>query len=63
MDRTGAVSVVLGKHVVIIGTEKLGRVKNESERMAALLKFMDSVTDPKLVREAKVYRPVLVNCE
>lgn len=41
----------------------LGRFKNENERVAALVKFMDGITDAKIVREAVVYRPMLVGCE
>jgi hypothetical protein len=63
LGRGSQVSVVLGKHAVKLKREELGRFMNESERMAALVKFMDGVTDAKLVREAEVYRPILVDHE
>ena len=63
LDRKSRVSVAPESHVVKLKREDLARFKNDSDRLAMLVKFMDGVTDQKLVREAKVYRPILVDCE
>lgn len=37
-----------------------GRVEGDMERMSALVKFMDELTDARIVREALVYQLSLV---
>jgi hypothetical protein len=63
LGRRSQVSAVLGKHASKLRHEDLGRFDNERDRMAALVKFMDAVTNSKMIREAEVYRPILVDCE
>ncbi|ETI27018.1 hypothetical protein G647_10117 [Cladophialophora carrionii CBS 160.54] len=63
LERSSQVSAVLGTHATKLRHEDLGRFGNERERLAALVKFMDAVTNPKTVREAMVYRPILVDWE
>ena len=63
LGRASQVPAVLGKHALKLKSEDLGHFKHECERVAALVKFMDRVTDPKLVWEAEVYRPMLIDWE
>ena len=63
LGRRSSVSAVLGKHASKFRREDGGRFHNERDRMAAAVRFMDGVTDAKMIREAQVYRPILVDCE
>jgi hypothetical protein len=63
LGRDSQVAAVLGKYAPKLATDELRKFRNDAERMAALIKIMDAVTDPKLVREAVVYRPVLIHRE
>ena len=40
--------------------DKIGRIKSHYKTVSELMTFMDQWTDPKMVREAQVYRPLLV---
>ncbi len=63
IGRGSSVTAVLGKHATKIIRKDLGRFDTEGDRLAAAVKFMDKVTNPKVIREAKVYRPILVDDE
>ncbi|EXJ71118.1 uncharacterized protein A1O5_06111 [Cladophialophora psammophila CBS 110553] len=43
--------------------DSIGRCDSSEDTMAGLLRYMDEVTDAKIIREAEVYRMTLVGCE
>ncbi|OAP54939.1 hypothetical protein AYL99_10639 [Fonsecaea erecta] len=43
--------------------ENIGRFDNPEDSMVALVRYMDEITDAKIVREAEVFRMTLVGCE
>jgi hypothetical protein len=40
--------------------DRIGARKSQCKTVSELMRFMDQWTDPKMVREALVYRPLLV---
>ncbi len=40
--------------------DRIGHIKSQCKTVSELMTFMDQWTDPKMVREALVYRPLLV---
>ena len=60
IGRGSSVTTVLGRHATKLKRE--GRCGTECN-VASAIRDMDRATDAKMVREAKVYRPILVDCE
>ena len=63
IGRGSSVTTVLGRHATKLIREDLGRFDNEGDRVAAAVRVMDRVTNAKMIREAEVYRPILVDGE
>ncbi len=63
IGRGSSVTTVLGRHAIKLRREDLGRFDNEVDRMVAAVRVMDKVTNAKMIREAEVYRPILVDGE
>ncbi|EXJ65362.1 hypothetical protein A1O7_01703 [Cladophialophora yegresii CBS 114405] len=62
LERGSQVPAVVGTHATKFRQEDLGRFDNERNRVGPLMEFMDAITNQKMVREAVVYRPILVDC-
>lgn len=63
IGRGSSVTTVLGRHALKRRCEAPERFDNERDRLAAAIRDMDRITNAKMIREAKVYRPVLVDYE
>lgn len=59
----GAAAAINDRLVKRNQVKDIGRIGDDHDRTAALARYMDGLTDAKIVREAQVYRMMMVGCE